>query len=134
MAGRLYLHLSRDFNKKYTKKRLLVKRLLLLVCFISSRGFSATHREVFNTINFPCIEAEVRRIFESSPLHFVLEDLMTEYEQTRGKLDQVNQLIYCIGEAEAESEALIRCDREYQAKVAADDAARTNAPQEQTTP
>lgn len=126
--------MSPDLNQKYTKKRLPVKRLLFLVCFISSLGFSATHREVFNAVNFPRIEAAVQRIFESSPLHFVLEDLMTEYEQTRGKLDQVNQLIYCVGEAEAESEALISCDREYQAKVAAAAAARKNAPQEQPTP
>ena len=126
--------MSPDLNQKYTKKRLPVKRLLLLVCFISSLGFSATHREVFNAVNFPRIEAAVQRIFESSPLHFVLEDLMTEYEQTRGKLDQVNQLIYCVGEAEAESEALISCDREYQAKGAADAAARKNAPQAQPTP
>ena len=126
--------MSRTRPTQHTKKSLPVKRLVLLLGIASSLGVTAAHRDVLKSVSATKIEATVQRVFEASPLHFVLEDLIKDYEHTRGKMDEVNQLIYCVGQAEAEGEALISCNRAYQEKTIADEAARKNEEKDQAAP
>lgn len=130
----LYNTMSQIPKHTHTIKRFPVKRLILMLSVVSSLGVSAAHPDVFKAFNAPKIEAAVQRVFEASPLHFILEDLMKEYEHTRGKMNEVNQLIHCVGQAEAEGEALISCDRAYQEKLAADEAAKKAEEKEKPSP